>query len=124
MEVEEKVDADSRGPGIFEAEILKAIHQLKDGKSEGLDGIPAEMWKVLGTEGTEAFVGLCCTMYNTRVWPEDWIRSVLIIIEKRPQTTKCNKHGTISLVVHASKVILRVLTNRIEPKAKAFISSD
>ena len=102
MEVEEEVDADSRGPDILEEEILEAIHQLKDGKSEGVDGIPAEMWKVLGTE---TFVGLCCTIYNTGVWPEDWMRSVLTLIEKKPQTT-------ISLVVYASKVILRVLTNQ------------
>ena len=63
-------------------------------------------------------------MYNTGVWPEDWMRSVLIRIEKRQEITKCDEHRTISLVIHASKVILHALTNRIEPKAKAFISND
>ena len=35
LEVEEEVDADSQGPDMLVEEILKAIHQLKDGKSEG-----------------------------------------------------------------------------------------
>ena len=33
------------------------------GKLEGVDGIPAEMWKAIGTVGDDKFVELCCTIY-------------------------------------------------------------
>lgn len=42
----------------------------------------------------------------------------------KPQTTKCEEHRTISLLAHASKVILRLLTIRMESKAEAFLSND
>ena len=87
-------------------EIIKAIHHLADGKSEGADGIPAEMWKAIGKVGVDKFVELCSTIYRTEVWLEDWLESVLIPIEKKSQTKRCEKHRTISLTVHASKVIL------------------
>ena len=55
---------------------------------------------------------------RTGVWPEDLLKSILVRIEKRPQTTRLDGNRTISLVVHASKVLLHVPTNRIEHKAR------
>ena len=49
---------------------------------------------------------------------------MLIPIEKKSQTTRCEEHRTISLIVHASEVILRVLTSRIETKATAYLSNN
>ena len=119
------MDMDRLGPEILkESEIIKAIHHLTDGKSEGADGIPAEMWETIGTVGVDTFVELCSNIYRTGVWPEDWVESVLIPIEKKSQTTRCEEHRTISLIVHGSKVILRVLTSRIETKDNAHPSRD
>ena len=66
------------------------------------------MWKAVGTVGIDTFVELCSTIYRTGVWPEDWLESVVIPIEKKSQTTICEECRTISLVMNASKVILRV----------------
>ena len=82
------------------------------------------MWKAIGTVGADTFVELCSNIYRTGVWSEDWLESVLIPIEKKPQTTRCEEHRTISLMVYASKVIVRVLTSRIEMKANAYLSND
>ena len=101
LESEEEVDIDRLGLEILkESEIIKTIHHLTDGKSEGADGIPAEMWKTIGTVGVDTFVELCSNIYRTRVWPEDWVESVLIPIEKKSQTTRCEEHRTISLIAH------------------------
>ena len=82
------------------------------------------MWKAIGTVGADTFVELCSNIYRTGVWSEDWLESVLIPIEKKSQTTRCEEHRTISLMVHASKVILRVLTSRIGTKANAYLIND
>ena len=34
---------------------------------------------------------------------------------------ECSDHRTISLISHASKILLKILTNRIEAKARNFI---
>src|SRR5215469_11915707 len=46
------------------------------------------------------------------------------IIKKKANVVACEDHRIISLVAHASKIVLRVLTNRIEAKAKDFISNN
>lgn len=44
---ESEVDKYEIGPNIMRAEVLKAIEELKTGKAEGTDNIPAEMLKTL-----------------------------------------------------------------------------
>ena len=46
LEKEEVVDRDSVGPDILESEIDEAINTMKVNKAEGVDGIPADFWKV------------------------------------------------------------------------------
>lgn len=43
MEPQEEVDIDSIGPDLLPEDVIKSIQQLAVGKSEGSDGIPAEM---------------------------------------------------------------------------------
>ena len=41
---------------------------------------------------------------------------VMIPLKKKSNATECSDHRTISLVVHASKILLSILTKRIESK--------
>lgn len=50
LKTEEEVDINSLGPDVLKEEIIKAIHQLSNGKLEGVEGIPAEMWKEIGSK--------------------------------------------------------------------------
>lgn len=43
LEPEEEVDIDRIGSELLRNEVIKAIQQLENGKSEGSDGILAEM---------------------------------------------------------------------------------
>ena len=36
------------GPELIDTEIMTTINELKSGKAEGCDGIPAELLKALG----------------------------------------------------------------------------
>ena len=57
-------------------------------------------------------------MYEKDVWPEYFTRIVIIPIEKKVNAMECEDYRTISLIYHASKIMLKVLTRRIEVKAK------
>ena len=40
----------------------------------------------------------------------------MVPLKKKPNATECNDHRTISLITHASKILLNILTKRIESK--------
>ena len=57
-------------------------------------------------------------------WPHNFTRTVFISLEKKANTMKCEEHETISLIAHASKVLLKILTHQIESKAEYFLGDD
>src|SRR6476469_1777992 len=60
-------------------------------------------------------------MYVKGIWPSDFTRVVMIPLQKKMNALECSDHRTISLISHASKILLKILTNRIEAKARDFI---
>jgi len=121
IEMESQIDDDSKGPDILDIEITSAIEVMKNKKAEGVDGIPAEMLKNLGDQGTEELKNICKQIYSTGEWPDDFTKAIMIPLQKKQNATECGDHRTISLISHASKIILRVLNRRIESKASTFI---
>jgi hypothetical protein len=83
MEEENIVDNDQKGPGLIREEVLAATKDMKNGKSVGIDEIPAEFLKMLDTGKVEMLVELCQKMYETGMWPEDFTKAVMIPIPKK-----------------------------------------
>ena len=65
---------------------------------------------------------LCERIYKEGICPEDFTMAVLIPLPKKMNTMACEDHQTISLIQHASKIMLRILTKRLEGKVRDFIS--
>ena len=61
---------------------------------------------------------LCQEMYEEGKWSDDFTKVVVILLPKKNNATECSDFRTISLICHASKIMRRVLTKRIEAKAK------
>ena len=57
-------------------------------------------------------------MYEEEKCPDDFTRAAMIPLLKKNNAVKCTDFRTISLICHASKIMLRVLIKRIEAKAK------
>ena len=51
---------------------------------------------------------------KTQQWPQDWKRSVFILISKKDQAKECSNYLTIALISHASKVMLKILQARLQ----------
>ena len=47
-------------------------------------------------------------------WPQDWKRSVFIPIPKKGNAKECSNYHTILLILHDSKVMLKILQARIQ----------
>ena len=46
--------------------------------------------------------------------PQDWKRSVFILIPKKGNAKECSNYRTIALISHASKVMLKILQARLQ----------
>ena len=104
------------------SEVRAAIKEMKNKKSEGVDEIPAEFWKIIGEKTMKELVDLCKEMYAQGEWPRDFTKVVMVPLKKKANAVECGDHRPISLIPHASKIMLKILTKRIESKAKDFIS--
>jgi hypothetical protein len=110
---------DDMGPEVLKDEVWTAINEMKNNKAEGVDNIPAEILKNLGEKATEELVRLCQDIYNTGKWPEDFLQTIMIPIKKKNNATACKDHRTISLIPHAAKIMLKIITKRIQAKVEA-----
>ena len=66
------------------------------------------------------------TNLKTQQWPQDWYRSIFPPIPKKGNAKECSNYHTITLISHASKVMLKILQARLQgymdcelPDAKA-----
>ena len=57
---------------------------------------------------------ICQQIWKIRQWPQDWKRSVFITISKKGNAKECSNYGTIALISHASKVMLKILQARLQ----------
>ncbi|XP_030851751.1 uncharacterized protein LOC115928566 [Strongylocentrotus purpuratus] len=124
LEMKDYVMADGVGPPLLPKEVRAAVCQLKEKRAAGEDNITAEMLKNMGEAGIMALTELCQQIYEQGIWPDDWTRSQLITIKKTTKAIRCEDHRTISLVSHASKVLLKVLYHRIEARSRDYIGID
>ena len=47
--------------------------------------------------------------YSTQQWPHDWKKSVFIPIPKKGNAKECSNYGTIVLISHVSKIMIKIL---------------
>ena len=57
---------------------------------------------------------ICQQIWRTQQWPQDWKRSVFILIPKKGNAKECSNYCTIALISHASKVMLKILQDRLQ----------
>ena len=57
---------------------------------------------------------ICQQIWKTQQWPQDWKRSVFILIPKKGNAKECSNYCTIALISQASKVILKIFQARLQ----------
>ena len=58
------------------------------------------------------------TIWITQQWPQNWKRSVLILIPNKSNAKKCSNYCTIALISHTSKVMLKILQATLQQYMK------
>ena len=119
----EKTKEEEKHLAPMKSEIEWAIKSLKDGKSPGCDNIQAEMIKASGEEGIDVYHKLCTKIWESGQWPIDWKRAIFIPLPKKGDLQQCSNYRTISLISHASKILLKTIMKRVENKLEEEVSN-
>ena len=106
----------SDGPPILRNEVENALRKMKNGKAAGSDEITAEMLKALGDFGINKLTKLFNDIYDTGFLPDEMLASTYITLPKKPKATECGDYRTLSLMSHITKLLLRVIQERIQKK--------
>ena len=83
-------------------------------KVSGGDGIPVDLFKILKDDAVKVLHSICQQIWNTQQWPQDRKRSVFIPMLKKGNAKECSNYHTITLISHASKVMLKILQARLQ----------
>ena len=109
---------------ILREEVEAAVKSLKPGKSAGVDNIPAELLQAGGETMIDVLLNICNKIWQTGEWPTPWTQSLVIALPKKGNLLQCQNYRTISLISHVSKVMLKILLNRLTPQAEMIIAEE
>ena len=110
-------------PDILECEVKWALGSITMNKASGGDGIPVELFQILKDnaalsitlkDNVKVLHSVCQQIWKTHQWPQDWKRSVCIPIPKKGNAKECSDYHTITLISHASKVMLKIFQARLQ----------
>ena len=96
-------------PDILKCEVKWALETITTNKAGGGDGIPAELFQILEDDAVKELPSICQQIWETQHWPQDWKRSIFILIPNKGNAKECTNYCIIALISHASKVMLKIL---------------
>jgi len=99
---------------ISKDEIKEALKKMTNGKTEGPNQIPVEVWKYLDEEGLEWLTELFNIIFRTAKMPKEWRSSTVIPLYKnKGDIQDYNNFRGIKLLSHSMKLWERVIERRL-----------
>ena len=96
-------------PDNLDCEVKWALGSITMNKASGSVGILVELFQILKDDAVKMLHSICQQIWKTQQWPQDWKRSVFILIPKEGNAKECSNYWKIALTPHASKVMLKIL---------------
>ena len=101
-------------PNILECKVKWALGSITTNKPSGGNEIPVELVQILKDHAVKVLHSICQKICKTQQWSQDWKKSAFIPIPKKGNAKECSNYCTISLISHASKVMLKILQARLQ----------
>ena len=99
---------------ILECKVKWALESIIRNKARVCDVIPAELFQILNDDAVKVLHSICQQIWKTQQWPQDWKRSVFIPIPKKGNAKECSNYCTVTLISYISKVMLKILQDRLQ----------
>ena len=77
-------------------------------KASGGDGILVELFQILKDDTVKVLHSICQQIWKIQQCPQDWKKSVFTPIPKKGNAKEGSNYGTIALISHTSKVMLKI----------------
>ena len=110
------------GESILKSEVENTIKSMKSGKASGPDEIATEMLKALDESSIDIITELCNIIYNSGYIPTEMEQSSFITLPKKSKAQKSTEFRTISLMSHITKLLLKIIQQRIATRIDQEIS--
>ena len=101
-------------PDILELEVKWALGSVTMNKASGGDGSLAELFQILKDDAVKVLHSICQQIWRTQQWPQDWKTSIFMPIPKKGNAKECSNHCTVAFILHAVKVMLKILQARLQ----------
>ena len=97
----------------MECKVKWALENITTNKASGDDGIPMELFQILKDDAVKVLHSICQQIWKTQQWTQDWKRSVFVPISKKGNAKECSNYHIIALISFTSKVMLKILPERL-----------
>ena len=83
-------------PDIPDCRVKWTLESIIMKKTSESDGIPVELFQILKDDAGKVLHS-CQQIWKTQQWPQDWKRSVFILIPKKGNAKECSNYHTNAL---------------------------
>ena len=105
-------------PDILECEDKWALGSITTNKAKGGDEIPVELFQILKDDDVKVMHSICQQIWKIQQWPQDWKRSVFILILNKVNVKECSNFCAIVLISHPNKIMLKILQVKFQKYLK------
>ena len=109
---------------ILREEVEIAVASLKKGKSAGIDNKPARTCSSWRETMIDVLTEICNRIWRTGEWPTPWTQSLIITLPKKGNLQLCQNYRTFGVISQSSKVMLKVILNRLKPRAEEITAEE
>ena len=89
-------------PDILECEVKRALGSTTTNKAAGGDGNPVELFQILKDDAVKVLLSICQQIWKTQQWPQNWKRSVFILVPKKGNAKESSNYHTTALISHSN----------------------
>ena len=101
-------------PNILGCKVKRTLGSITMIKTSGGDAIPVELFQILKGDAVKMLYPLRHLIWKTQQWPQDWKRSLFILIPKKGNAKEYSNYCTIALISQTRKAMLKIFQARLQ----------
>ena len=99
-------------PDILESKVKWALGSMTLNKPSGDNGIPGELFQILKDDAVKVLHSICQQNSGSKL--ATGLEKVSFHSSPKGSAKECSNYRTIALILHASKVMLKILQPRLQ----------